>query len=297
MAKIVDHPALTAAEAGFENALRGVGHAAGATFERRNANGDMATLAEIAREFARPGHCDLIHSIATPTTQAILKTVKTTPVVFSAVTDPVAAGIVPADSSEGSRTGTHVTGISDKWPVALQMRAYSRFVPAARIWGTIFNPDEANSLAHVAEMHKAFADMGLTLIEQHARNAEEVVAAAEALAGRVQAIVITADNTSVAHIDRIAKVCDAKRIPLFAGDVDSVSKGAVAAYGMDYFLIGYAAGKKAALILDGVPAGEVPWGRVEKFSLVINRDAAARQGLKLSPDWLRRADRVIGEGR
>ena len=62
---------------------------------------------------------------------------------------------------------------------------------------------------------------------------------------------------------------------------------------MDYFLVGYSAGKKAALVLKGVKPGDIPWGPVEKFSLVINKKAAKAQGVAVSPEWFKRADKVL----
>jgi putative ABC transport system substrate-binding protein len=111
--------------------------------------------------------------------------------------------------------------------------------------------------------------------------------------GKVHAINITSDNTSVAHFAVIARVCNQHQIPLFAGDVDSVPKGAIAAYGMDYFLVGYSAGKKAALVLKGVKPGDIPWGPVEKFSLVVNPSAAQLQGVRISDELRKRADKVL----
>lgn len=294
VAKIVSHAALDAAERGFEAGLASAGFAEGeaVAYLRYNADGNPQRADAIAREISGQT-CDLIHSIATPTTQALLKVIDRTPLVFSAVTDPQAAGIVPPQSQAGSKTGTHVTGVSDKWPVNLQMRTYAKFVPEARTWGTIYNPGEDNSMSHVSEMRQAIQGIGMTLVEVHATNALEVEAAARSLVGKVQAIAITADNTSVAHFESIAKVCNEHRVALFAGDVDSVPKGAIAAYGTDYHLIGYSAGKKAALILRGIAPGEVPWGLMEKYSLVINRRAARLQGVEVNADLLRKADKLI----
>jgi putative ABC transport system substrate-binding protein len=111
--------------------------------------------------------------------------------------------------------------------------------------------------------------------------------------GRVQALTITSDNTTVSELEAIVKVAGKHRIALFAGDVDSVARGAVAAYGLDYFLVGYAAGKKAALVLKGIKPGDIPWGPVEKFSLVINLKAARAQGVTITPELLRKADKVL----
>jgi putative ABC transport system substrate-binding protein len=179
------------------------------------------------------------------------------------------------------------------WPVLLQMETYAKFVPKVKKWGTIYNPAEANSVTHIKAMREAAKSLGLELIEVHVVNSADVERAANSLVGKVQAITITSDNTTVARLDAIARVCDKNKIALFAGDVDSVPRGAVAAYGMDYFLVGYSAGKKAALVLKGVKPGDIPWGPVEKFSLVINLKAARAQGVSVPPDLLKKADKVL----
>ncbi len=292
--KIVSHEALDAAETGFEAGLASAGFKEGeqVVYERHNANGSMESADVISKKFAGGG-CDLIHCIATPTTQSVLKFVKKTAVVFSSVTDPEASGIVPKGSVPGNRTGTNVTGVSDKWPVPLQIRTYAKFVPDAKVWGTVYNPQEDNSVSHVREMKAAIENLGMQLIEAHALNAAEVEIAVRSLVGRAQAIAITADNTSVAHFELIAGICNENNIPLFAGDIDSVTRGAIAAYGTDYYLIGYLAGKKAALILKGIYPGNIPWGLMEKYSFVINRRAAELQGVDIDPSLLRIADKVL----
>ena len=292
--KIVSHAALDADEKGFEAALASAGFKEGVnvTYDRQNAQGDPAKAAEIARKF-NTEQVDLVHSIATPTTQAVLQVITRKPVVFSSITDPVGAGIVPQDSAPGKKSGTNVTGVSDLWPVLLQMQTYARFVPRARDWGTIFNPAEANSVTHVKAMRAAAKSLGLNLIEVTVANSQAVEQAANSLVGKVQAITITSDNTTVASFDAIARVCNQHKIALFAGDVDSVPRGAIAAYGMDYFLVGYSAGKKAALVLKGVKPGDIPWGPVEKFSLVINQKAARAQGVVVPPELLKKADKVL----
>lgn len=294
VAQIVSHPALDMVAQGFEAGLAESGFREGQNlvYERYNADGDPKRAGEIAQSLAR-GRLDLIHAISTPTAQSVLKTASKTPLVFSAVTDPVAAGLVPSSSAPGNKSGTHVTGVSDRWPVALQFRLYASIVPQARTWGTIYNPAEVNSVSHVREMREAAQSLGFDLHEAHVSKAEDVAAAARSLVGKVQAIAITADNTSVSNFTAIAEVCNEHDIALFAGDIDSVSAGAVAAYGMDYFLIGYAAGKKAALVLRGISPGEIPWGVMEKFSLAINLRAAALQNVSISPEILRKADKVI----
>jgi len=294
VAQIVSHAALDADERGFEAALASAGFKEGVNihYDRQNAHGDVARITDIARKFEKD-RVDLVHSIATPTTQAMFKLVDRIPLVFSAISDPVDAGLVPADSAPGKKTGSNVTGVSDMWPVLLQMETYAKFVPQAKKWGTIYNPTEANSVVHIKAMRKAAKSLGLELVEVTVGSSTEVEQAANSLVGKVQAITITSDNTTVASFDAIAKVCNTNRIALFSGDVDSVPQGAIAAYGMDYFLVGYAAGKKAALVLKGVKPGDIPWGPVEKFSLIINLKAARAQGVAVSADWLKKADKVL----
>lgn len=292
--KIVSHAALDADEKGFEAGLASAGFKEGVnvTYLRRNADGSMERAEAIARELVQ-AKVDLIHSIATPTSQAVMRTGSRIPMVFSSVTDPVRAGLVPAGSAPGQKTGTHVTGLSDLWPVQLQMETYAKALPKAKVWGTIYNPQETNSLTHVKAMREAAQRMGLTLVEATVASSAEVGQVAAQLAGKVQAFTITSDNTTVAALEAIARVCDQRKIALFAGDIDSVVRGAVMAYGLDYFLVGYSAGRKAALVLKGISPGDVPWGPVEKFSLVINARAARAQGVTLAPELLAKADKII----
>jgi len=293
--QIVSHPALDADAKGFEKALAEAGFKEGVNvaYDRQNAQGDMSNAQTIAQKFL-DAKVDLIHSIATPTSQAVVKTIKNIPIVFSSVTDPVDAGLVPKTSPSGTKSGTNVTGVSDRWPVYLQFEMYIKFVPKAKKWGTVYNAGDANSLVHIKEMKEAAKKLGVELIEATISTSAETMQAAQSLAGKgVQAIHITSDNTAVSAFEAIVKVCNEKKIPLFAGDVGSVPRGAVAAYGLDYFLIGESAGKKAAQILKGKKAGDVPWGPAEKFSLIISEKAAKAQGVAISPELLKKADKVI----
>jgi putative ABC transport system substrate-binding protein len=294
--QIVSHPALDADAKGFEKALAEAGFKEGVnvTYDRQNAQGDMANAQTIAQKFL-DAKVNLIHSIATPTSQAVVKTIKNIPIVFSSVTDPVDAGLVPKTSPPGTKSGTNVTGVSDRWPIHLQFEMYTKFVPKAKKWGTIYNAGDANSLVHIKEMKESAKKLGVELIEATISTSAETMQAAQSLAGKVQAINITSDNTAVSSFEAIVKVCNEKKIALFAGDVGSVPRGAIAAYGLDYFLIGEYAGKKAVRILKGEKPGNVTWGAAEKFSLVVSEKAAKAQGIVIPPDLLKKADKVIKE--
>lgn len=204
--KIVAHAALDADEKGFEAGLASAGFKEGVnlTYLRRNAQGDMAMADVIARDLVTENP-DLIHAIATPTAQAVMRTGSQIPLVFSSVTDPVRAGLVPANSAPRQKTNTHVTGLSDLWPVRLQFETYARAVPQAKTWGTIYNLQESNSISHIQIMREAAKDMGLTLLEVTINRSSEVGPAAVSLVGKVQAITITSDNTTVANLAALAQ--------------------------------------------------------------------------------------------
>jgi putative ABC transport system substrate-binding protein len=273
------------AEAGFKEKVEVI-------YDRQNAQGDLANAQAIAQKFLNE-KLDLIHTIASPTSQAVVKIIKDIPVVFSSVTNPVDAGLVPKTSVPGTKSGTNVTGISHRWPVQLQVELYTQFVPKAKKWGTIYNARDANSLVLIKEMREAAKKLNIELIEAVISNSAETMEAAQFIAGKVQAIHITYDTTAVPAIDAIVKVCNEKKIPLFASDEESVSRGAIAAYGVNFFLIGYSAGKRAARILKGEKPGNIPWGRVEKFHLVVSEKAARAQGVIISPDLLKKSDKII----
>jgi putative tryptophan/tyrosine transport system substrate-binding protein len=277
-AQIVAHPALDNDSKGFAAALAEEGFIEGKniTIDRQNAQGDQPTCAIIAQKF-QDDRVDLVHAISTPNAQAQVKVSKTIPIVFSSVTDPVATGIVP----KMGKTGTHVTGVSDRWPITLQCEMYQDLVPQVKKWGTIYNPGDINTMPHIKEMKKAIGDMGGKLIEAHVSSSAEVMQAAQSLVGRVDAIHITSDNTCVSAFESIVKVCNANDIALFAGDRDSTPRGATAAYGPDYFLVGYTAGKQAARILKGEKPGKIPAGLASEYSLWISLKNAKAQGVKL----------------
>ncbi len=291
----VSSPEFDADAKGFEKALAEAGFKEGThvIYDRQNAQGDVNRTQTIAQKFLS-GKVDLIHSIATPSSRAVMKIIKDVPIVFSSVTDPVFAGLIPKTSPLGTKTGTNITGTSDRWPVTLQLESYSNFFPKARKWGTVYNPKDHRSIPYIKEMREAAKKLRIELIEMTILNEDEALSAVRFLAGRAQTIYITYDHTALSSFDAIVKVCNEKKIPLFGGDLKCVTKGAMAAYGWDYFQIGYSAGRKAVKILKGETAGDIPWELGEKLLLMINEKAAKAQGAIVPPELIKRADKVIG---
>ena len=279
---------------GFEKALTesGFKEKVNVLYDRQSAQGDFANAQIIAQKFLKD-KLDLIHSIAPPTSQAVVKVIKDVPIVFSSVTHPLDSGLVPKTSVPGTKSRTNVTGVSHRWPVQVQVEMYSRFVPKAKKWGTIYNAGDADSLVLIKGMREVAKKLNIEWVEAVISNSAETMGAAQFMAGKVQAIHITYDATAVSGMEAIVKVCNEKKIPLFTSDVESVSGGAIAAYGVNFFLIGYSAGKKATRILKGEEPGDIPWGRVDRFSLVVNEKAAKAQGVIIPLDLLKKSDKIL----
>jgi putative ABC transport system substrate-binding protein len=239
----------------------------------------MATASSIAQKFAGEG-LDLILGVATPTTQAVVKADQTTPIVFTAVTDPVGAGLV----TDPEAPSGNVTGVSDMLPVEPHLELIKAIVPDVKTVGVVYNAGESNSVFLIEAEKEAAAAMGIEIVEATAGNSSEVQAAAESLVGRVDAISVLTDNTAVSALESIIKVGEQNGIPVIAGDTDSVKRGAVAAYAFDYEDLGKQAGYQAAAILSGTPIKDIPVEYAESLQLSVNEKAAAAMGVTLPAD-------------
>lgn len=283
---IVSHPALEADQKGFEKALADAG--VEAEYDYQNAQGEMSNAQTIAQKF-NSEKIDLVHAIATPTAQAAVKVLKTIPLVYSSVTDPVDAGLVKTMGPDGS----NVTGVSDAWPIDRQIQLYHEMAPGAKTWGTVYNAGDANSVKSISWTKEAMKKRDLKLIEVTISNSSEVYMAVQSLVGRVDAIYITSDNMVASALGAVTKVADANKIPFFVGNNDQVPLGAIASLGFDYFQVGYSAGKKAVQILkEGKKPGDIPSGLTEKLSFHLSLKNAARQGLEISQKFIDMADKV-----
>jgi len=287
---IVEHPSLDAIKAGVKDTLAKAGYTEkqGLKWQFQTAQGNTAIAAQIARKFVGD-HPDVIVAIATPSAQAAVAATKEIPVVYSAVTDPVAAQLVP--SFEPS--GTNVTGISDKLDLERQIELIRQVVPNAKTVGMVYNPGEANSTVVVKQMRELLPKYGMTLQEASAPRTVDVGAAARSLIGDVDVIYTNTDNNVVSAYEALVKVGNEAQIPLIASDPDSVKRGAVAALGVNYYDLGVQTGKQVIKILKGAKPGEMPSEQVSDVELYLNMKAAARQGVTLSDKLVKSAAQVI----
>ncbi|HDR8909336.1 TPA: ABC transporter substrate-binding protein [Burkholderia multivorans] len=286
---IVDHPALDAIRDGVRAELKAEGYGDDKLkWEYQSAQGNTGTAAQIARKFVGD-QPDVIVAIATPAAQAVVAATKSVPVVYSGVTDPVAAQLVKG----WGPSGTNVTGVSDKLPLDRQVALIKRVVPKAKTVGMVYNPGEANSVVVVKELKEILTKQGMTLKEAAAPRTVDIGPAAKSLIGKVDVIYTNTDNNVVSAYEALVKVANEAKIPLVAGDTDSVKRGGIAALGINYGDLGRQTGKVVARILKGEKPGAIASETSSNLELFVNTGAAAKQGVTLSPDLVKEAKTVI----
>ncbi|MWN32179.1 MULTISPECIES: ABC transporter substrate-binding protein [unclassified Gilliamella] len=287
---IVEHPALDNVRKGVEDELKDNGYINGQNLKLQfaSAQGTSANAAQIAKQFAA-SKPDVIVGIATPSTQALVATTKNIPIVFTAVTDPVAAKLT--SSWEASKT--NVTGVSDALPLDSQIEMMLKIKPDAKNIGYVYSPSEVNSTIVLKELRSALEKRGMKIIAAPAQRTSDISTAAQSLKGKVDMIYTTTDNNVVSAYEALAKVANENKIPLLASDPDSAERGAIAALGMSYYDLGRQAGKIVIRILNGENPGDIPPQVGNITQLTINKKAAERQGVTLSEDILKSAAKIV----
>ena len=286
---IVEHPALDAVRKGVIEELAAEGYKEGENLkiDFQSAQGNTATAGQIAKKFAGDNP-DVIVAIATPSAQSMVAATKTIPVVFSAVTDPVAAKLVP--SWEASKT--NVTGLSDELPLQPQIDLMKKIVPNLKSVGYVYSPGEVNSTIVLDQLKAALDKDGITVAAAPAQRTTDVPTAARSLKGKADLIYTSLDNNVVSAYESLYKVAVENKLPLVASDTGSVERGAVAALGINYHDMGVATGKMVVRILKGEKAGDIAPQRMEKLDLYVSKKHAAEQGITLSDAVLQEAKEV-----
>jgi putative ABC transport system substrate-binding protein len=292
IAKIVQHEALDACEQGVIDALKARG--VNAVFDQQNANGDMNTAAQIANKF-KADKVNVAVGIATPIAVALANTLKDTPVVFSAVTDPVGANLV----STLSRGEGNVTGLSDAIPTGDHIALFKE-IAGLRTLGYIYTSSEANSISALALVEEACRVQGLGLVTQAINTTADLRQAAEAIVSRVDGIYLTTDNTVYAALPALVQVFGAAKKPIFSGDVTAaMNGGCTIAAGFNYYKAGLATGNIVADILEGKKPQDIPVKFLtdpSESDLLFDLDAAKNCGVAIPQRYLSMANYVFENG-
>ncbi len=290
ISQIDEHPALDAARQGFIDGLSELGYQEGQDVEFifKSAQGDTDTCRTIAEMF-KEDQVDLILAIATPNAQAAANVINDIPIVITAITDPVLAGL--ADSLE--KPGGNISGTTDMNPVREQIALVKEMLPEAAALGVIYNSGEDNSLVQIDIAREAAPEFGLELVEATVTNKSEVNQAALSLVGKVDAIYVPTDNTVAAALSAVIKVANSAGIPVFGSESAHVELGGLATFGIDYYLLGRQTAGVADEILQGKNPGDISIEGSRDLKLIINKQAAAELGLTISDEMLAKADSII----
>ena len=288
--QIVEHPALDSAREGFKDLLAEEGYKEGEdiVYDYQNAQGDMSTAQTIAKTFSQKDF-DLILAIATPTSQAVANTIKDTPILITAVTDPKSAGLV--DDME--HPGGNLTGTSDLTPVKKQLDLFNKLERNIKKIGILYNSGETNSVFLKDLAKEKAKELGLEMIEAPVTSSSEVYQTAQSLVGRVDGIYVPTDNTIVSAIQSVIKVTNKNNLPLIVADNSSVKEGALATLGIDYYKLGQQTGQMAVKVLNGTDPGELPIQRIEDADLIINQKAAKAMNVEIPQKLMDEAKKVI----
>lgn len=278
--QIVEHPSLDAALEGFKKALADEG--LDVSYNVQIAQGDQNNNQTIATNFVGD-KVDLIFANSTPSALGALNATKDIPIVFTSVSDPVGAKLVPSMENPGG----NITGTTDMHPDAIPNTV--KFIDenfAGKTVGLIFNSGEQNSVAQIDIVKDAIKGTSLKTAEATVATSSEVKQAAESLIGKADVFYVITDNTVVSALESVIQVANDQDIPLFVGELDSVKRGGFAAFGFDYSDIGYETGVMAAQILKGEKKpSDLPVQYPQNLKLLINKKAALEMNVELKDEW------------
>ncbi len=287
--QFAEHGSLDNCREGFIKGLEEEGIVKGEnlTLEIKNAMADTATNAQIADGFASD-KVDMICAIATPSAQSAYNAAmdKEIPVIYTAVTDPVAAELADKD---GNPVG-EITGTSDKLPVEEQLKMIRALLPEAKKLGIMYTTSEANSVSAIEEYQLLAGDYGFELIEKGITQTADVALAADDLLEQVDCMTNLTDNTVVASLPTILEKANEKGIPVFGSEIEQVKIGCLAAEGIDYIALGKQTGKMAAQVLKGEKkASDIPYEIITEPGFYVNNKVAENLKIEIPADLTEQA--------
>lgn len=278
--QIVEHPSLDSAYEGFQQALTDAG--LDVEYNKQIAQGDKSNNTTIANNLAS-SNVDLIFANSTDSAQAALSATTEIPIVFTSVTDAVGAQLVASMENPGG----NVTGTIDTHPEAIpQTLNFMKEELGVSKVGMVYNSGEQNSVSQVKAVRELLEDLDMTVVEASVATSADVKQATESLIGKVDSLYIITDNTVVSALESVVSVANDNKLPMMVAEFDSVKRGGLAAYGFEYYDIGYEAGEMAVKILTGesTPA-ETPVQVPQNLKLIINKETADTIELEIKDEW------------
>lgn len=272
----MEHDSLSLARKGFLSEFKDAGYIEGDNMivDYQNAQGDQANLQSMSERLA--GENDVILAIATPAAQALANVTEEDPILFTAVTDPVDAGLV--NSME--KPGKNLTGTSDIVPIDEQIALLLSIAPDAKTVGIIFNSSEPNSKIQADMAEKAIKDKGVAVKVLTVTSTNDVQQVMTTLAQEVDAVYIPTDNTLASTMPTVGEIATEYKLPVIPGSAEMVQAGALATYGINYTDLGRQTAQMALKIIkDGKKPSEMKVETSNNLELVVNKEMAKALGI------------------
>ncbi|WP_461218842.1 ABC transporter substrate binding protein [Lapidilactobacillus salsurivasis] len=270
--QLMDQSALDQARKGFIAELKKEGYSQdkNLVIDYVNAQGDQANLRAMSERLINH-HNDLNLAIATPAAQALLAVDQKTPLLFTAITDPVDAGLVKSFAHPDK----NVTGVTDSVPVSEQIALLQKMFPQAKTVGLLYNAAEPNSVIQIKEAQKVLQSAGLKVVARTVATTNDVEQAATSLARQVDVMYLPADNVLTAAMALMGKVSEKTKTPVIPATTPMVQLGGVATQGINYYQLGQQTAQMAVKILKGKQISQLPVEKPAKSFLSFNKKLAA----------------------
>lgn len=293
--QFAEHGSLDNCREGFLAGLaeEGIVEGENLTVDYKNAAADMGTAGQISDSFATSG-VDMMVGIATPSAQSCYNAAmdEGIPVIFTAVTDPVAAELA---DEEGNPAG-EITGTSDKLPVQQQLEMIRAMLPEAKTIGILYTTSEANSESAIKEYEALAGEYDFEIKTSGVTQTSEISLAAQGLVEEVDCLTNLTDNTVVASLPTILEIANEQNVPVFGSEIEQVKIGCLAAEGLDYIALGKQTGKMAAQVLKGEKkASEIPYETIEEAAFYLNTAVAENLGIEVPEELASQAAETFAE--
>ena len=280
ISQFITHQSLDATREGFVDELAKQGYVEGKNIEidLQNAQGEQRNLKTISQQLAESS--DVVLAIATPSAQSLANTTQTTPVIFSAVTDPVSAKLVESREHPGG----NVTGTSDQSSDAIstQINLIKKVLPKAKTIGLLYTQSEPNSVVQKDEAKRLLEEKGFTVVEKTILDSNNVKAAAESLMAEVEMVFVPTDNIISSTMETVKQVSIKHKVPVFGGSTEMVAVGGLYNYGTNYEELGRQTARMLVRVLKGEKPENIAVELPEKLELHTNQEMADALGIDIS---------------
>ena len=278
--QMIENGAFNDMREGFIRELRDQGYGEDRLeIDYKCAQGDATNLQTIAQGMS-DGSYDLVATIATPPTQAMVNLESETPVIFIAVSAPVAAGVI----TEMEKPDKNATGTSNAIPVADIFKLSEQLTPDAKSFGMLYCTSEVNSV-NTVESAKAYCkENGLEFKEAVVTNSSEVQQAAQSLVDSVDAIFIPNDSVIQSAMTLVTEVARDAKIPVYGSSATMVDSGAFATIAISDTEIGAQSADMAIQYLEGTAIADIPAVVVPASATVVNQTTMEALGLDIPAD-------------